>query len=449
MLVDKDKVTMEEPHHAPRRGFVVGLVICMIFIGVLNIEEARIMMSSKVQEVLVSVNLVHNQRSEMTFKNQTMDSQGSQNQNINHPLLGSLKPWTVNGELPNLRPPLVLIGQGCSGTTFLNEFSHRLVTEHGMDISDPVGYIKGAIPCVLKSKKEVGKPEYMNPIWTPLYKKPNRTENMSSKEYEVLLNDASRELVAETYRRLVLDRSRESGIDYIMTPKVLTYQFTPGLAEGLMALHAKIVVVFRSNALAREVCNTRDCFNSPQAAGEPPDGEWRNGASRAVFNNGSISTLCFHRRDHADANVLARLNVTWFDLEMRTLMGELGCKNTASHEIRDDFSVSAVEKAMKYHHGDFPVIEEETLIAFESYDKGTAQFNASVGAWESLLHAWGISPKRGVVLAEMDKVGIGKRKASTVMKNIYNTEEVTQMVDRWRKESKTNSSVCDWSWMVN
>ena len=96
-----------------------------------------------------------------------------------------------------------------------------------------------------------------------------------------------------------------------------------------------------------------------------------------------------------------------------------------------------------------PKLQEETLVAFESNQVGSALFNASMVAWRAWMRGWGIRPRDDIIFAEMERQGIGKRTPSDVAHSVYNVDEVNEMAAGWKRDSKSDHAVCDWSWMTS
>ena len=54
-----------------------------------------------------------------------------------------------------------------------------------------------------------------------------------------------------------------------------------------------------------------------------------------------------------------------------------------------------------------------------------------------------------ITIAVMEKQGIGTRTQSSVMHSVYTVDEVNEMAAGWKRDSKSDDAVCDWSWMTS
>lgn len=347
--------------------------------------------------------------------------------------------------------PLVILSEGCSGSSFLSQFSRRLAHDHGVLVSEMLKPLDLA--------KEKRKAIYVDTSWLNWELRPEAWVPRTSEYFEHTYNpfhaeiearaakfnftdaDIDTEMVFETYRSLVTDREFyrrvQVGSSHSLTmfPKILTYQFTYGVKEGLKKLGAKYVLTYRESYLEKMVCDIKDCFNL----------KWHEDYGRSVFENSTISELCFQRRKHPDVKTFAQLNTTRFEEQLRYYMN-ISCRDAPTLKM----SQTMIENQAQMDFDTIPKFSEELLTAFEYHQEGTLEFQKSLEAWKQLLRAWDIEPEEEIILDVMRSQGISTRTPSSPNRSIYNFNEVRLLFENLATERKSgNGDVCDWTWMVN
>lgn len=262
-----------------------------------------------------------------------------------------------------------------------------------------------------------------------------------------------RDMVWNTYRNLVqLKQSNDTSTTVrAMVVKTLGYQLGfGGVAETLRQLGGRVVLTHRANKLNEVACRIKDCFNH--------NAKWRPQLGFPVFENGTRASLCFARRKHPEVVTKAKFGIAAVDALMRKSMTRRNSATAPSvasppKEVRCRESLNNLPArdtiARAGWDTGYPKLQEETLVAFESNQVGSARFNESLAAWRAWMRGWGVEPRDDIIIAVMERQGIGTRTPSNVMRTVYNADEVVEMAAGWKKDSKSDAAVCDWSWMIS
>lgn len=340
----------------------------------------------------------------------------------------------------SLPPVLITVSDGCSGSSFLYSFAIRLAEAHAR----AAGGDPNIVGCC-------GTSEYLNPRNNPWY----RDTNHPMKD--------GRDMVDGTYMHLVQSKENNdtSKSASTMAVKTLSYQLAfGGVAEALRRLGGRVVLSHRANKLNGLACQIKDCFNQP----------WHKELGSPVFENGTRARLCYNRRKSPKVVTKAKFGIAAIDAHVRGLMAREPPTNSASSTKKRGKTEGKNQKrklkearcraalgdpnarttiALAGWDAGYPKLQEETLVAFESNQVGSALFNESMVAWRAWMRGWGIGPRDDIIFAEMERQGIGTRTPSDVTHSVYNVDEMNEMAAGWQRDSKSDHAVCDWSWMTS
>lgn len=269
---------------------------------------------------------------------------------------------------PTLQPRMI-VSSGCSGSSAVTKLAHQLLYQHGLSVNPPVGAKN--VQCLKQELFVCEKNPYCH----------------DGKIVEGLSQLVA--MMARNGTALVLEGSGGSN--------EMTW-------NQMLKFGTKSVVAWRSNMLARHICEVRDCFpmDSPPGANVPKPEQI---AKRA----GPNADACFDRRELPPQNQTK----VWLDPE--SLVERLGMRDVESYTKKLTNNGYEVGK-------DFVVSEMETLLGYQ-LDKKETTLGTSITAWHAVLQAFGVEPQYQLIRAQL-LLDQGTRHAAPLSDVITNAEEV-------------------------
>lgn len=176
---------------------------------------------------------------------------------------------------------------------------------------------------------------------------------------------------------------------------------TNGPREAMREMGAYALVAYRSNTLAKLLCDVRDCF------------EHNGGAiTKLTKRMGPNANACFNRRKLPSS----RQTKVWIDPKKGRLLKELKRLDNENEEM------SAMLTNAGYGHNDFAVVTTEALFESET-DGSDAAFHRTTGAWMKALKSLGVKPDKAKIEAVLEPAR-GGRPPSNISETITNADEV-------------------------
>lgn len=218
--------------------------------------------------------------------------------------------------------------------------------------------------------------------------------------------DEQRNTIPKAIHAIVKDAEKNGTTFFFKIPRM-----DAPLRKVLEETGARMVELYRDNALDHLICSIRDCFTN-------------NDDFYAVNDRGHKSDLCFHRRK-TGRTIYAYLNPATVVEQITTF-------------DKKQYYRSAQVKAWSFPH--VHRVTTEDLLAFEyEHDGGyqemwnTVSLNKSVHAYVSVLHSFGIHPNRRIVweLLSKERLLMDKpRQREAHSASIYNFHKVAEAIYR-------------------
>jgi len=259
-------------------------------------------------------------------------------------------------------PPLLFASAPCSGSTAVQTVARAMLLAHGVHTDDWLH-------------------------WEELRK--NKNSHLKRAGDETELPDAVEAQIAS---------ARERG--KVFFNKLEMFLTDPATIEVLIRHEARVVNVWRSNALDFVACNIRDCFI-----------RW---IGRPVAADGSGTDLCFKRR-FLDAPPLA----LFYTKDLAKHLGDF--LNTGKWQLR---------QLRKAGFRSFQTVTSEALMGFGT---SASKLQQSMRAWMDFLASLGIRPDAAKVRTVLEggcgkTCAVGARPDKPHSSVIYNIQEVAAIV---------------------
>mmetsp|Transcript_49921 Transcript_49921/g.98627 ORF Transcript_49921/g.98627 Transcript_49921/m.98627 type:complete len:331 (-) Transcript_49921:402-1394(-) len=279
--------------------------------------------------------------------------------------------------------PRILVMEGCSGSTFVQQLARKLLFAHGITARGPL--------------------EMLNPCasWEP-----------HCKEQDIFWDHTTSENVTQAHSHL--EKSLEKAVSFmhkknrVFMSKVTfnTIKTNTPLREKLLKLKVTVAVVIRSNVLDVAVCQVRDCF-----------GDEGYLCGHSVDIAGNRSDMCFARRDHPEVITMAKFDAKCL---VEKLSSDWFTGVRYPDSVQDDMKILSTNYCNP--------ITYEDLMAFQTNNHGALrtshrEFERSVLGWSALLLCWGVTPVQAHIAAVLRPTA-ETRSPSSHDRTIFNADEI-------------------------
>jgi hypothetical protein len=175
-----------------------------------------------------------------------------------------------------------------------------------------------------------------------------------------------------------------------------------------MGAHA--VMAYRSNVLARMLCEAKDCFDTGVV-------------TKLTKRMGPNADACFEKRRSLPPEQQTKV---WIDPE--GLVDVLRSYETVQHDMETYLKSSGFkhnEVACGPHDICYSIVTIEALFEAESDDKGpgSSAVERTVHAWSTVLKSLGVTPDATIIASVLEPTR-GKRPAFSLHESISNADEV-------------------------
>jgi len=187
----------------------------------------------------------------------------------------------------------------------------------------------------------------------------------------------------------------------------------PETRKTVQQMGAYAVVAYRSNVLARLLCEARDCFDLVRKADASAAQE------RLTKRVGPHAEACFPTRRELPPDKQTKV---WIDPEGGKLVETLGVMEK-NREV-----LAAHLREAGYADGSYAVVTTEALFEAET-DGSAAALHRTARAWEETLRSLGVPPDHEKIL-EVLGPRHGARAPSSSYDSISNAEEVVKLLGR-------------------
>jgi hypothetical protein len=262
--------------------------------------------------------------------------------------------------------PRMMVSEGCSGSSYALEMIKAMMNAHG------------TAPIEFRYNGELMKCE----------KNPECKGSSSSQQALGMQIAVAKAVIAG--RTLVV---KEQGSD-------------PAARQAMHDMGTYAVMAYRSNVLAKMLCEAKDCFDSGV-----------NG--KIIKRMGPNKNACFPKRRSLP---FSKQTKVWIDPEGGKLVSVLRKYEAEKTDMEKTLASSG------YKSRDFEVVTLEDLFLSES-DGSSSGLARTVRAWSTALKSLGMKPDAKIIESVL-KPTRGKRAISSIYESISNADDVAQVLGK-------------------